>query len=62
MAKHIKMKEAFEKVKGLGVTKSNLVWLIKTEKIPKCFFKKKEDKLRGSFIIDEEGLSEYFKI
>lgn len=62
MSRYIGMKEAFELVKPLGISKGKVTWLIKTDKIPDCFFKKEEEKTRGDFIINENSFKKYFNL
>ena len=58
----IKIPKAFELVKDKGVSKGSLCWYIQTGKIPKCFYKKENDKARGDYLIDEAELCKFFGI
>ena len=49
----IKLPKAFELVKNIGVSKGSLCWYIQNNKIPKCYYKRKEFKARGDYLIDE---------
>ena len=40
----IKITKASELVKSAGVSKGSLCWYIQTGKIPKCYYKKEEDR------------------
>nr|DAS68104.1 MAG TPA: Tor inhibition protein helix, reverse turn, PROTEIN [Caudoviricetes sp.] len=58
----IKLPKASELVKNAGISKGSLCWYIQTGKIPKCFYKKENDKARGDYLIDEAELCKFFGI
>ena len=58
----IKLPKAFELVKNIGVIKGSLCWYIQNNKIPKCYYKRKEFKARGDYLIDENELCKFFQI
>ena len=58
----VKLKQAYERIKGNGISKGVLTWYVRTGKIPNSYYKKEDGNQRGDYLIDTDEMLKTLKI